>query len=89
MAYMTGRTPPSDLELRENLQKRINKVHLGYAAGLHSHSKRYVINERGVEASALAALGGRRHHHTGSTPETAGEGSKLRLLFYIINPTHV
>lgn len=45
---MTGRTPPSDLELRDNLQKRIDGVHLGYAAGAHSHSKRYVITEKGI-----------------------------------------
>jgi len=47
-AYMTGNAPPSDLELRNNLQKRIDGVHEGFAAGSHSHSKRYVITTKGI-----------------------------------------
>ena len=48
---MTGTEAPSDLELRDRLQKRVDSVHQGYALGLHSHSKRYVITDKGKSVS--------------------------------------
>lgn len=63
LARMTGAEAPSDLELRDRLQKRVDRVHEGYALGLHSHSKRYVITDKGksgsepslIQANAAAA----------------------------------
>jgi len=48
VARMTGAEAPSDLELRDRLQKRIDGVHEDFARGLHTHSKRYVITSKGA-----------------------------------------
>jgi hypothetical protein len=44
---MTGREAPSVHELRDNLQKRVDGIHMGFAAGTSSHSKRYIVRPAG------------------------------------------
>jgi len=80
LARMTGREAPSDLEMRESLQKRVDHVHIGYAAGDHTHSKRYVVktptNKKTILAETDTSLSSGLGNNFGQVRGTSRDAKK-------------